>query len=207
MIHTIYERATGRIEKTVNIPDFVEGPTNFLALQFDPATHDTIEGDHSAADFYIERGAPQPIPPRPSAGHVFDFASKAWVDARTVNDLKAAKRIAIEAERRRRTVSPIAYDGALLDADKTAQENIANKLLEIGQRMELGQPMPQELLFWRDHDNIDHTFDTVEEYRAWLGGLAVAITERGTQAYAWSWQAKAALAAADSIQAVEAITW
>ena len=203
MSFTIYDLATGCIEKTVQVPP-LEGA---LLMQYDPETQGAIDGEFSADAFYVADGTPIAIPPPPAPGHRFNCATKSWEDPRSLEGVRQQKRVAIEVERRRRTNAPIAYGGATLDADKTAQENIANKLLEIGQRVALSQPMPAELLIWRDHDNIDHTFETMDAYGAWLGGLAVAITERGTQAYAWAWQTKATLAAADSIQAVDAITW
>jgi hypothetical protein len=124
----------------------------------------------------------------------------------SVDIVKLRKLSEIEEARRRKTEAPIAYEGAMLDADKTAQANISAKLQEIAQRLGMGISMPAELMVWRDYDNSNHVFATLVEYQSWLGRLAIAITERGTLLYGWSWQMKALVAAAETAAEVEAIT-
>lgn len=112
----------------------------------------------------------------------------------------------VELERQRRTVAPIQYGGARLDADATAQRNVSAKLLELQQAQALGIETPPQLLVWRDHDNVTHTFADQAALAAWLGGLAVAISQRGTEAYAWAWATKAAIQGAADLQAIHSIT-
>lgn len=194
MIFTIYEKASGRIERVVSCPD------DLVAHQYDPETHAHIEGSADDSQFYVGGGEFVAMPERPSAHHVFDWDAKEWVDPRPVEFFKNAKRQEIERERVRRTAAPVEYDGKTLDADKTAQSNIANKLLEIDGRLAIGLDMPPELLVWRDYHNQNHTFATMEGYREWLHGLTIAISQRGTEAYAWSWAKKELL---DSLTTIE----
>jgi len=158
-------------------------------------------------DHYWSAGGWVEKPPKPSNSCEFNWVTKSWCDTRTVAQHRSAKLREIEAERYQRTIAPILYAGSMLDADKKAQENISAKLQEINQRIALGFEMPQMLMIWRDYDNIDHSFATLEEYQAWLGGLAIAITERGTTAYMWAWQMKSSLAEAESIQDIQALIW
>lgn len=158
-------------------------------------------------DHYWSAGSWLEKPPKPSNHHKFNWVNKTWFDARTADQFKSAKLKEIESERVRRTVEPILYQGSMLDADKKAQENISAKLQELGQRIDLGLDVPPAQLIWRDHANETHSFATLQDYRAWLGGLAIAITERGTAAYMWAWQMKAALAEANSIPDIQALIW
>lgn len=145
------------------------------------------------------------MPPRPSAKHTFDYTTKSWRDPRTVDDLKAEKAIEIERERDARIVAPVVvYDGLNLDADARATENLTKKLTEVNSRISRGSGMPSPMLVWRDHDNVVHQFEDIAAYKDWLDGFAIALGERGTLAYAWSWQKKTALAALTTFDEVEA---
>jgi hypothetical protein len=200
MSYTIYNKATGEIERVVQCDP------EMLAVQFDANTQAAVAGAFSDADFYVAAGTPTPKPVRPSEHHTFNWGSKTWVDARTIGQFKRDKMTAIEAERMRRIVAPIEYRGVTLDADRTAQTNISNKLLEIEALTTLGQDMPAPLRLWRDYHNRNHTFETTAEYKQWLSGLAVALSQRGTEAYAWAWRMKAQLDACttpDEVQSME----
>lgn len=74
---SIFDMATGQILRVVQCPDAD------VALQFDPASQDYIEGEYPDDQFYIVALEPVPIPPRPSLNHVFDYTTKQWVDPRT----------------------------------------------------------------------------------------------------------------------------
>lgn len=152
---------------------------------------------------YLRDGEPVDMPARPSALHVWDWTADVWAEDLVVGRAAALDRI--EAERIARTSAPIEQGDVLLDADGTAQSNVSAKLQEIAQCRALGLEMPAELLIWRDANNQTHTFDDLDAYAEWLGSLAVAITRRGTQAYAWAWTQKAALSAAADLAAMAAI--
>jgi hypothetical protein len=141
---------------------------------------------------YWDGQAVQPKPAQPSPYHVFDWSTKTW--GADLEAIRTAKRGAIEAQRELQIYAPlIVYDSINLDADARSQRNITEKLNDIALREQESDPMPAEMLMWRDADNVDHTFETQAAYRSWLNGLAIALGLRGTQAYAWSWAKKAAL--------------
>lgn len=133
-------------------------------------------------------------PPRPSPVHEWDNTAKVWVaNLAKAREIRGAE---IEAARDAIIKGTILYDGKNIDCDTRSQDNVSYKLATIAQREALGlSPLPAELLVWRDADNITHSFANQTTYKNWLGGLAVAMDERGTLAYGWSWGQKAALAA------------
>ena len=92
--------------------------------------------------------------------------------------------------RKTKSEEPILLDGIWFDADSVAQKNIADKLLTLDSREKLGQPLPSNLLIWRDHHNVTHKFETQVEYATFLRRLSIQIEERSTELYIESWIAK-----------------
>lgn len=152
---------------------------------------------------YVVGGELVEFPEQPTVHHVFNYDIQNWEDGRVLDDHKLAARIAIETRHAQMMAEPIEFRGSSLDADVTAQENIKSKLLEISEREALGREMDPELMFWRDADNQMHSFTSMTEYKEWLGSLAIEIVERGTRAYAWSWQKKAEVEAAQTLKDIE----
>lgn len=153
----------------------------------------------------VERA--EPIGTAPEDGARFHVESGEWRDMRTLEGTRVKKATLVNTERARRSVVPIEYSGRRLDADQRAQKNISDKLSEIKAREDMGQEMPPELMLWRDADNIDQTFENMGQMKAWLQGLVVAIAQRGTEAYVWAWQMKAAIASASTKEELDAIAW
>lgn len=83
---SIYDLATGRVERSLSYctPDMV-------ALQYDPASQGCVEGFVNDETHRIVDGAPVSLPPKSSAVQVFDWALGAWVDPRTLDQMRADK--------------------------------------------------------------------------------------------------------------------
>lgn len=143
----------------------------------------------------------------PSYPCTWSPGSEQWVDARDLKELIAMKLREVEDERDRRISSPIEYLGRLVDADARAQGNITDKINEIQAREQLGTPMPDQTMVWRDATNVNVTFASQSAMKLWLQGLVIAITQRGTEAYAWSWAMKERLTSASTPAEVGAIAW
>ena len=196
MKFAIYELATGQILRSVSCTQ-EQAAASCDAGQFFVPT-EVRDDEH-----YIVDGVPVAFPAKPSAFHQWDWATRQWQP--DLADALARKLAEIETERDHRINAPITYDGAVIDGDAVAQKNISDKLLEISQREALADPMPAELMVWRDAANVMHPFSDQDTYKAWLGGLAVALAQRGTEAYAWSWNKKAQARAATTLEQLDAI--
>lgn len=198
MKFTVYDNLTGEILRWGVCDD------QDLELQANRERECAVEGEFRAQEYFWDGEAMAAKPPRPSPSHVFDYTQGAWVA-----DLSAARerRLAdIEAERDRRLVAPvIRYDGKNLDARERDIRNLERKLAEVRSRIDAGQPLPAGQLFWRDADNELHVFADMPTYKAWLDGFAIALGSRGTDAWAWSWQKKAQVAAAQTLADLDAI--
>ena len=126
---------------------------------------------------------------RPSMLHNWNPATRTWDLSRDVA-IKEIK-INLDKERKRRLISPILYTDKLIDADDVAQNNISGKLQEIEIRESIGISLNTPELFWKDADNIVHTWVDQAAYKLWLQGLVVAISSRNTALYTKSWAKKA----------------
>jgi hypothetical protein len=87
-----------------------------------------------------------------------------------------------------------------LDSDKVSQENISGKIEQLKSEIEFG--VIPDNLFWKDANNILHTWETHQEYLRWLQGLLIAISNRRTLLYQLSWQASSDIDSMESIEDV-----
>ena len=68
---TIFNPLTGKILRVVSCPVGIAG------LQCRPG-EDWIEGGYQDDSFYVQSLTAVPMPPRPSANHVFNYTTKQW---------------------------------------------------------------------------------------------------------------------------------
>lgn len=68
-------------------------------------------------------------PPRPSVNHTFDFAVGAWVDARTLQQRKDAKRAEMLVARTAAINSPVSTIHGTFAGDPESRQNIVNGVL------------------------------------------------------------------------------
>ena len=73
---------------------------------------------------YVEAGCVVEIPGTPSVHHVFDWAVKAWVDPRSLQDLKEARWAEVRRERDRAEFGGFSWDGSRFDSDAISQQRI-----------------------------------------------------------------------------------
>jgi hypothetical protein len=96
----------------------------------------------------------------------------------------------------------LVYDGKNLDAREQDIRNLEQKLATVQSRIDQGIAAPVDTLVWRDHDDQLHSFADLATYKTWLDGFAIALDERNTAAWSWSWQKKAELAACTTFDQV-----
>jgi hypothetical protein len=163
-----------------------------------------IEGDVALVEnYYIDENAEVVAKPvKPSPFHTFDYTTKDWILlGEQLEVAKTNKKTQITQQADWIHLQPIQYDGKLLDADTTAQANISGKITELKNDIELNYPSTN--LFWKDANNVVHTWTDAGEYLAWLQGLFNKISMRRTELYAISWQGKEIV---DSLSDINSIT-
>lgn len=203
-LFVVYDRQTGAVDKLIpniegSLLNNVADDQDYMGLE---VTGNVDLPDYSWVDVTStgEKVFTQ-APPRPPY-HTWDWSTKSWIP--DLSAAIAARKQEIDRERDRRISLPLTYDGKTLDADARARENLKSKLEEIKSREALNQPMPQQMLVWRDADNVTHSWPTQEAYKAWLEGFAVTMSERGTMIYSACWAHKSNVEALPSVEAVAA---
>ena len=112
----VFERATGRV---------VSSGTTQLPQSLVSDTLDVLVGAQARPGAsYVEAGCVVEIPVKPSVHHVFDWAAKAWVDPRSLQDLKDARWAEVRRERDRAEFSGFNWDGSRFDSDALSQQRI-----------------------------------------------------------------------------------
>ncbi|WP_126457906.1 DUF4376 domain-containing protein [Sulfuritortus calidifontis] len=135
-------------------------------------------------------------PHRPDA--VYDVIHRVWVDppdtTPSIAEVKAAKKLQIEAERDAQCVANVTVNGHVWQADKRSQE-LLGQAISLAQA---GLPLPS---VWRDADNNDVPVTSIADLLA----IAGVIAQQVQTAYSTSWARKAALEAATTIEEVNAV--
>ena len=161
----------------------------------------------SGATHYVLGGALVPFPPKPSAGHEWDWNTHAFVlSAEAVARLRAARKLEVSALTDAALDRPIAYGGALFDADSAARENV-NGVLD---RINRGDGLPAGWVGWRSADNrMLWASATAEQVLVHLQALARLLEDRKQAILVVRWTHNDALdgmMAADEITAYDVTT-
>lgn len=171
-------------------------------IELNPTLNYIATSAENVENCYIENGELIEKPVKPSPFHTFDYTTKDWILlGEQLEVAKANKKSAITQQADWIHLQPIQYDGKLLDADQVAQANISGKITELKNDIELNYPSNN--LFWKDANNVVHTWTDAGEYLAWLQGLFNKISMRRTELYAISWQGKEIV---DSLSDINSIT-
>ena len=113
----VFEKATGRV---------VSSGTTQLPQSLVSDTLDVLVGAQARPGAsYVEAGCVVEMPARPSVHHVFDWAAKAWIDPRSLQDFKDARWAGVRRERDRAEFAGFSWDGSRFDSDALSQQRIA----------------------------------------------------------------------------------
>lgn len=119
-------------------------------------------------DMFYDNGWRE-MPPKPSLHHIFDYASKEWVDPRSLEEFKAHKWAEVKAERDQHEFGGFEFNGDLFDSDLVAQSRI-NTAASLGVTVD-----------WTTQSNkvVTLTSDQLSELLKALAMHVTAIHERG----------------------------
>jgi hypothetical protein len=183
----------GRILRLISVPE------DSINDQINTGEY-LLEGVADIWTNYIEDGLIKLIPSKPSKYHTWDWANKIYVLSNTgISDSKLDINQLIETKRGSLALTPITYDNKTLDADTQAQSNINGKLQEIFAREAISSPLVSGEMFWKDTNNVIHSWSNQTDYKLWLQGLVIAISSRNTQLYSIAWTKKAEVEALTGI--------
>lgn len=185
----VYEKATGFISSagTTCFPELLETEVNGIIAG---ATADVM-GD------YVDVATKQikPRGPRPSPHHTFDYASKTWVDLRTLDDLKAATWSAIKADRDQAEFGAFEWDGSPFDGDALSQSRIRDAAQEAARS-------PAFVRVWTLADNTFRELNSAD-----MTAVAAALNAHIDLQHSLARELRAQINAATTAAQLAAIRW
>lgn len=194
--YTYYNSTTGKIEANYAGENVIEMDKCYPMMT-------RIDGNYEEEFYYIENENAVEKPVRPTPFHQFDYSTKDWILlTEQLEKAKTKKKHDITNYANWLHLEPIEYDNKLLDADRVAQQNISGKITEL--QNDIALSITSTNLFWKDADNVVHTWTDAADYLIWLQGLFNAITSRRTNLYTISWQGKAEIDAMTNIEDIQA---
>jgi len=137
----------------------------------------------------------KPTPPSPN--HAFDYATKQWIDPRSLTEHQQAKLAELDIARQNAEVTPVTVQGYVFPATEAFQAKISRTLNYIGR----GKPMNLNGA-WRDA-----TATPVNMTAALLGQIEDTIVSQGVVAWSNYWTKFDTVMAATTPEEVAAITW
>lgn len=171
--YVVVDAVSRKVLRKIGLPDDIL-PTDYPGATCVPVTDALFE-----ADVYYVGGEILEKPPQPTLFSVWDDATNSWLP-----DVSSAKSrhsfLAVEEYRRRKEL-PLSYDGKILDTDDEAREQLMFKAFEFAERARLNQPAGAAARVWENADNTFFRFDTDIQFRNWLGGFVIALSDRTAQ--------------------------
>lgn len=175
-----------------------------IAAAHDPSIDATIMAfDWTGAqgvyvlDLTTQTIAPQGLPP--SSWHQWDWETLAWVDPRTLDDLKAAQWALIKRARDAAEQAGFVWDGSWFDCDPTSQSRIQGGALMATTALLNSAPFSIE---WTLADNTTRTLDAAQ-----MVAVGLAMGQHIDSIHQTGRALRAQIDAATTAEAVAAVLW
>ena len=196
MIVAIYDTATGRITQTCFGVLSIENAQEICALG-----QAAIEVDAAVSDatHYIDAGSAVAFSAPPSANDTWDWVTKTWADARTLEQVKAAKWEAVKAQRSMIEYGTFTWDGSTFDCDPVSTSRIMGAFSLAMAALSAAQAYSET---WVLADNTTRDLSAAD-----MLAVGAALGAQVSAAFATANTLRAAIDAATTIPDVEAVAW
>lgn len=188
MTFKFFAAPSGEITATVQCSDATLNviPTNLACdswVSVDKHYYDWVEGAIKL------KGTPPPGP------FTFDFATKQWVDSRTLEQMQALAWENMKSLRSQKEAAGFSWDGSVFDSDQVSQSRITGAVL-------LAMMNPNFETTWILRDNSTRTLSASD-----ILAVGAALGAHIAPIFPRSQELRLEIYAAATIAAVEAITW
>lgn len=140
-------------------------------------------------------------PPKPGPSYRWSSEGKEWSDPRTLGEAKASKNAEIDAAREGANASYFTFAGKQIQVDKVGKEDIAGVTQEVSLTGALPAAFPGG---WKAMNG--QGFVAIPDVATWTT-FVQAMVAQGAANFAHSQALKATLAAATTLEEVDAISW
>ena len=145
--------------------------------------------------FYFSKGAFHAIPEKPAGHYSFDYSKKAWVDPRTLDDIKLAKWEIIKQARSSAEFGGFTWDGSPFDSDAISQSRIQGAL-------QLAAMVPGFTVDWTLANNSARNLNAAD-----LANVGAALGMHVAAQHAKARLLRSQIEAATTVAEVDAVTW
>lgn len=135
----------------------------------------------------------------PSANHTFDYATKQWLDMRSLSALKEDKWTAIKQAREAVELGPFSYNGKLFDGDLDAQRRLAGYISLSKAAVAAGKPFSAVFTLY---DNTAVSL-TAQDFI----GMELAKIQSVAKAFYYANTLRTSIDAASSKEQLNSIVW
>lgn len=146
---------------------------------------------------YMLDGCFNPLPARPTQHHEFDYATKQWVDPRTLDDLKAEKWAAVKAARDAQEFGPFSWGALTFDGDAESKSRLSLAAMAAQAAIASGQVWEVD---WTLADNSTVTLSATD-----VIGVVQSMGANITAAHQNARIKRAAIEASQTIEELDAI--
>lgn len=150
-------------------------------------------------DFYVHDGELIAKPARPSPEHTWDYASQAWIDARSLDEVKAQRWAQIKAQRDAIEFGGFTWDGDDFDSDVASQARIMGAVQMATLAAMVDQPFSID---WTLATNSVRTLDGGD-----MAAVGLTLGAHVAQQHETGRSLRAAIEACTTAGEVEAISW
>ena len=144
---------------------------------------------------YVHEGLVLPLPTQPSPHHTFDYATKQWIDHRTLDDIKLAKWEIIKQARSSAEFGGFTWDGSPFDSDAISQSRIQGAL-------QLADMAPGFTIDWTLANNSVRNLSAAD-----LANVGAALGMHVATQHDKARTLRSQIDAATTVAEVEAVTW
>lgn len=149
---------------------------------------------------WLDNGVHHLQPPAPTVHHTFDWNTKEWVDRRTLEGVKLLRRDYISRARLTANETSFSYQGKQIAVDRLSRGDID----AVHGTVVLTNEMPDDWVGgWK---TVDNSYVAIPDKASWTL-FYKAMVAQGTVNFVHSQALKAQVAAATTIEQVEAIVW
>ena len=145
-------------------------------------------------------GVPANLPVQPSPWHRLHWGTLQWVDQRTLDMAKAAKRAEINAARNAANTSTFTFGGKQIAADGLSQRDIDKVALKVARSGQLPADFPGA---WKA---VDNTYVPIPDVATWDAFMDAMIAQ-GTANFTRAQARKAAIESATTVGEVDTVVW
>lgn len=122
-VYTIVNANSGQITKSISNASIEVAEANLSNDELIISEQPVFMTDYWDGERFVS------TPPPPSLNHIFDYATKQWIDPRSLDEIKAQKWAEIKSKRDAFEFGGFEFEGNIYDSDQVSQARIMGAVM------------------------------------------------------------------------------